>query len=509
MKTYNKLSLIKLGVIGFVFVAILSACNKDFLDRPTQGQYSEGDYPFKEGSGAFDPAIFEAYDVLRLYGIHSAGFQAAVSVRSDDADKGSTPSDGANTRQFDDFTLTSTNGLTNGMWLDHYTAINRCNIVLDRIKNDRSPLTPESVKLSGQAEARMIRAYTYFMLVRYFGGVPIIDSISTDQVSSSNVPRSTAAQVYALIESDLQFAAANLPLSWEDRFIGRLTKGAANGLLAKVYLTQKKWALAKSTANLVIQSGQYDLSTPYNTIFGETGENSKESVFEVQAAATPSETRRYGVQYAANQGVRGTGIWNLGNGFNVPSAQLEAAYETGDPRKARTILYSGGTSIYNEPVPAGLPNPSYNHKTLSSPSYRARYLDNFGYWMNVRILRYADVVLMYAEAANELGGTENIADALAKLEMVRFRARNGNATILPEITTTDQDDLRNAIRQERRVELAMEHERFFDLVRWGTAGTVLRAAGKAFVDGRDELIPIPQAQIDLSKGVLTQNPGFN
>lgn len=490
-------------------VTILSACNKDFLDRPQQGEYSEGNYPFKQGSGAFDPVIFEAYDALRLYGVHSAGFQAAVSVRSDDADKGSTPSDGANTRQFDDFTLTSTNGLTNGMWLDHYSAINKCNIVLDRIKNDKSPLTSESIKLSGQAEARFIRAYTYFMLVRYFGGVPLIDSIAADQISSANVPRSSAAQVYALIESDLQFAAANLPASWESKFIGRLTSGAANGLLAKVYLTQKKWDLAKSTANLVIQSGLYDLSTPYSVIFGESGENSKESVFEVQAAATPTEPTRYGVQYAANQGVRGTGNWNLGNGFNVPSTYLEAAYETGDPRKARTILYSGGTSVYNETVPAGLPNPSYNHKTLISPTYRARYLNNFGYWMNVRILRYADVLLMYAEASNELGGADNVQEALSKLEMVRSRARNGNNTILPKVTVTDQSDLRNAIRHERRIELAMEHERFFDLVRWGIAGPVLRAAGKGFVDGRDELIPIPQAQIDLSKGVLTQNPGFN
>src|SRR5690606_5736837 len=140
-------------------------------------------------------------------------------VRSDDADKGSTPADGANTRQFDEFTLTSTNGLTNGMWLDHYTVINRCNIVLDRIKNDKSPLTPENVKLSGQAEAKFIRAYAYFMMVRYFGGVPIIDSIATDQVSSANIPRSSVAQVYTLIENDLQFAAANLPVSWESKFI--------------------------------------------------------------------------------------------------------------------------------------------------------------------------------------------------------------------------------------------------------------------------------------------------
>ncbi len=510
MKILNKLSRNVIGVAAMSIVAfsIITGCQKDFLDRTTQGEYTEGNYPYPTGSGPFDPTIFDAYNALRFYGVHSAGFLAAVSIRSDDADKGSTPADGPSTIQFETFTMNSTNGLTNGMWIDHYTLINRCNIILDQIKKDNSPLTASAAKINGEAEAKFIRGYAYFMMVRYFGGVPLVDSIATDQVGTSNIPRSTATQIYTFIESDLQFAAANLPASWDSKFIGRVTSGAANGLLAKVYLTQRKWALAKNAASQVIQSNQYNLSTPYNTIFGEAGENSKESVFEIQATATPSEKRDFGVQYSAHQGTRGTGIWNLGNGFNVPSVILEAAYETGDPRKTRTILYSGGTSIYNEPVPLGLPNLMYNHKSHSSPSFRSRYLDNFGYWMNVRILRYADVVLMYAEASNEVGGTENTDEALAKLEMVRARARAGNNGILPRVTTTDQDDLRLAIRQERRIELAMEHERFFDLVRWGTAGAVLRAAGKAYVDGRDELIPIPQAQIDISRGILTQNPGF-
>jgi hypothetical protein len=129
--------------------------------------------------------------------------------------------------------------------------------------------------------------------------------------------------------------------------------------------------------------------------------------------------------------------------------------------------------------------------------------------MNIRILRYADVVLMYAEAANELGGTANITNARVALNSIRLRARAGNTGILPDITTTDQTALRNAIRQERRVELAMESDRFFDIVRWGIAQTVLNASGKtAYVNSRDAVLPIPQVQIDLSAGVLTQNPGY-
>ncbi|RYG06783.1 MAG: RagB/SusD family nutrient uptake outer membrane protein, partial [Chitinophagaceae bacterium] len=142
------------------------------------------------------------------------------------------------------------------------------------------------------------------------------------------------------------------------------------------------------------------------------------------------------------------------------------------------------------------------------------YNSRSGWWMNVRILRYADVVLMYAEAANELGGATNIANALAAVNSIRARARRDLPTSAPagtlaNLNITDQSTLRDAIRQERRVELAMEHERFFDIVRWGIDLAAMQAAGKtAYTPSRDRLLPIPQQQIDLSKGVLTQNPGY-
>lgn len=120
-------------------------------------------------------------------------------------------------------------------------------------------------------------------------------------------------------------------------------------------------------------------------------------------------------------------------------------------------------------------------------------------------MRYADVVLMNAEAANEIGGEEMIDEALEKLEMVRNRARGGNPDILPKVTTRNQAELRDKIRFERRIELAMEHERYFDIVRWGIAGDVL---GAKWIPGKHELFPIPQEQIDLSNHILTQNPGY-
>jgi hypothetical protein len=501
----------------FITVALFAGCKKDFLDREPQGSYTQDTYPYPLGSGPYDTYLFGAYSELRQFNVHSQFFIFATSVRSDDADRGSTATDGVpNSSDFDDFPVSAASTWNNGLWLGYFSLINKANIALDQIKKNTTIVATPEVKIQSEAEARFLRGYAYFMLVRLYGRVPLIDSVATDAASQSNIPQSPPAAVYTFIENDLQFAVANLPLSWDPKFVGRATKGAANGLLAKVYLTQSKWAPAMAAAQAVINSGQYDLSTSYDKIFREEGENSKESVFEVQATANATTPTANGVQYAQIQGIRGAGIWNLGIGWNVPSTFLEAAYETGDPRKNRTILYMStatttNQTLYGENTPVwsatgSTPNPRYNNKVYTNPALRASIASMSGWWMNVRILRYADVVLMYAEAANETG---NSTEALAKLEMVRARARAGNNTILPPVTTTDQVLLRDAIRKERRIELAMEHDRFFDLVRWGIAETTLLAAGKPkFSNGRDVLMPIPQAQIDLSQGKLTQNPGY-
>jgi len=500
-------------------VALLGSGCKKFLDTQKQGSYSTETYPFSNGAGdnPYDQFVFGVYNELRQYDVHVDGFLVATSIRSDDAEKGSTPTDGgADVIGMDNFTVVPTNGRCNALWKGYYNLISKANLVLDQVENNKEIVATDAAKIQAQAEARFLRGYAYFMLVRFFGRVPLVDKVVG--ASDSNIPQSTPAQVYAFIEADLQFAAANLPVSWPAKFIGRLTKGAANGILAKVYLTQQKWAPAMATANMVMTSGQYDLSTSYDVVFRESGENSKESVFEVQATASAAVPVANGIQLTSHQGVRGSGVWDLGWGWNMPSAQLEAAYEANDPRKARTIMYTSTAgnprqTIYGETLPVGLPNPKYNNKASTNPAIRASVGHRFGYWMNVRILRYADVVLMYAEAANEVGGTANTTAALTALNSVRERARRGApAGTLPDITTTDQNLLRTAIQQERRIELAMEYDRFFDLIRWGStvAGAAMTAAGKtAFSYDRDKYLPIPLTQIDLSKGVLTQNFGYN
>ncbi len=512
----NKFSLYKKTIATALLLGsmAMTSCEK-FLDTQRQGAYTEDNYPYPEGGGPYDQFIFGAYNDLRSYSVHVDGFVNATSIRSDDADKGSTASDGgADVFGMDNFPVLTTSGRANALWTGYLGLVTKCNETIHQVENNPDINADESIKQQTIAEARFLRGYAYFMLVRLFANVPIIDKKLDDPAQQVNIPQNTASEIYQFIEQDLTFAVAHLPLSWDSQFIGRATQGAANGILAKVYLTQKKWGPAMSTAKLVMESGQYDLSTDYAKIFSEEGENSKESVFEVQATASATATQANGIQYASLQGVRGANDWNLGWGWNVPSDALEAAYEDGDPRKARTILYAStntvqNRSMYNEvmPVyPSEVPNPRYNHKVLGNPSLR-NSISRGCWWMNVRILRYADVVLMYAEAANESGQTE---EARTALNSVRARARRGApAGVLPDVTATNQNTLRNAIRHERRIELAMEHDRFFDLVRWGIAEQVLHAAGKTnFRAGRDELLPIPQTQIDLSNNVLKPNPGY-
>ncbi|MBL7740906.1 MAG: RagB/SusD family nutrient uptake outer membrane protein [Chitinophagaceae bacterium] len=516
MTLFNQTS--RLACLVFIVAGILlfaTGC-KRLLDTERQGGYDADNYPYPGGSGPYDQFIFGAYNDLRSFNVHSQSFITAASIRSDDADKGSTPADGgSNAITMDNFPVLPSNGFCNTLWLGYYGLINKCNSTIKEVNTNTTIVATDAIKQQTLAEARFLRAYAYFNLVRFFGRVPLIDTLFSDPAAQNNVPQSTAAQIYTFVESDLTFAAANLPLSWDLKFVGRATSGAANGLLAKVYLTQQKWAMAMAAANAVITSGQYNLSTTYDKIFREEGENSKESVFEVQATASAAIQTANGVQYAQIQGIRGSGVWDQGWGWNTPSTFLEAAYEANDPRKNRTIMYTSTATttyqtIYGENLPVGLPNPRYNNKVYTNPSLRTSIGHRFGYWMNVRILRYADVVLMYAEAANEAGGDANITAARNALNSVRGRARIGApAGTLPDITTTDQATLRTAIHQERRVELAMEHDRFFDIVRWGIAQDALHAAGKtAFSNSRDVLLPIPQTQIDLSAGVLTQNPGY-
>jgi len=237
-------------------------------------------------------------------------------------------------------------------------------------------------------------------------------------------------------------------------------------------------------------------------MFTEANEYGPESVFEVYCDSKPSLKIDLSSQFGQIQGIRG--LPNLGWGFNAPSQVLMNAYEAGDPRKAASVIANGDV-LEGRTIRADAAGYQFfNKKAYTLAAERALYgrsIDPQAYWLNIRVIRYADVLLMHAEAACENGNTT---EALDKLEMVRARARGGNTAVLPKITTTDITELRAKIHQERRIELAMEWERFYDLVRWDEAKTTITG----FVVGKHELFPIPQIEIDRSGGILTQNPGY-
>lgn len=506
----NKLILLLAAVTG---VMLTTSCN-DFLDRSPQGQFTEDDNP----NALVNGKIYNIYTLMRNYNI-TAGVPAFAiqSFRSEDAEKGSAVSDGSDVAQmYDDFVYTPTNGLLGAYWSQNYAVIFQCNDILDALAATEATgkLTEEDLRNRG--EALFFRAYCYFNLVRAFGEVPLV-TFKIVESSDANLPKTTAAKIYEQIDKDLASAELLLPERWIPEFLGRLTWGAARSLHARTFMMRNNWDSLYVAANDVMQSGLYNLATPYDKIFTDEGENSGGSILELQCTATAAmpESDKIGSQFAQVQGVRGAGQWDMGWGWNMATSQLYGAYEPGDPRRDATLLYfreeesdpitpENTNTPYGESPVSQAMGFAFNKKAYTNPALR-REFSKMGFWVNIRLIRYSDVVLMAAEAANEKGMT---GEANANLEMVRARARGSNANILPKVQSMDQSVLRDAIRHERRVELGMEFDRFYDLVRWGIASEVLHAAGKVNYQPKNALLPLPQSEIDKSKGVLVQNPNY-
>jgi hypothetical protein len=476
----------------------MTSCS-DLLDTKPLGVAITGDL----STGGFEADAFGLYGQLRSSAVSDWTRYWFQSIRSDDAAKGSSVPDAAQAgADFNEFGYSNTSFLNNGNWNDHYKVINACNDLIDAI--EVSGLTDPGT-IVNMAEARMIRAFLYFDLRRDYGEIPIVDKKVVEVVDGIK-PKSTVAEVDAFIKADLEYASANLPLTWVSNFAGRATKGFADGLLAKLYLyqasksnSQALYAASLAKSEEVINSGIYALEPSYKKLFSREGNNSIESIFEVQQFVTASG-QNFSNNYYVSQGVRGTGAWDLGWGFNVPTQNLIDAYEVGDPRKDHTILASGeddggyGSGIL--PAAPPLDQPYWNKKAYTEASVRTALSQRQNNWENIKILRYADVLLMASEAAFKTG---NIALATTYLNQVRARARGG-ASVLPNVTATMA-----AIKHERRIELALEGERFYDVVRWGDGPALLGSLG--FLP-KHEWYPIPQTAIDQSQGVLVQNPNY-
>ena len=473
MKKLNIL-LVSLSLMGVV------SCGDDFLDRKPLGQSTAGDLT----EGGLQTEVYGVYEKLRRQaGVSNWTRYWFQSVRSDDATKGSTATDAAEMGTImDNFQYTKVKGEANDNWSGHYNVIYDCNAIIDKAQN----LTDNGSKIN-RAEAHAVRGFLFFDLRRDYGEIPLV----TNPVNSPQdiiKAKSTVAQVDVQIKADLMAAAAVLPISWPGQE-GRATSGMAKSYLAKLALYQGNWGEALQYAEEVINSGVYSLNPNYDKLFFDESDNGTESIWEIQFS------RIGGVNYSNNywesQGIRGAGTWDLGWGFNVPTTNLVNAYETGDKRKAATILEEGMSDGFGNTLPTGLAQKYWNKKAYSLPSRRTIEGENKNHWTNIKIMRYADVLLIASEAALQSG---NVAKATTYLNMIRTRAGLGN------ITATLA-----AIKQERRVEFGMEGERFYDLVRWGDAVSVLGALG---YQDKNKYYPIPQTAIDQAGGVLVQNPNY-
>jgi hypothetical protein len=485
--------------IGLLTLGILSLSCSDFLNVNPQNELTQEAFPTSASDAILSTNA--VYATLRNWHYHSGGFPI-LDIMSDDALKGSNPNDAAGTvGPFDNFTHQTTQDGLDRWWAALYQGIRRANVVIEKVALIDFDA---SLKQRYIAEASFLRALYYFDLVRAFGEVPIVTSTEPPL----KVQKSSIADVYELIEQDLLLAIDGLPekTAYSNEDLGRATKGAAKALLAKVYLFQQDFVNAELLALEVINSNIYDLEPNFEDANSQNGEHGVESVFEVGAVASESNV---GNQYANTQGVRGTP--NRGWGFNQPSVSLRAAFETGDPREDATIIELGevldGVLIQGDGTTPDVERDESNN-IIAIESYNQKVwipglTTDTQYGHNRRIIRFSDVLLIAAEALNE---NDKPAQALVHLNRVRARARAGNAGILPDITETGKAALRDIIINERRVELALEGHRFFDLVRTGKAVQFLGPLG--FEAGKHEFLPIPQNEIDISQGSLIQNPAW-
>jgi len=479
---------------------VVPGCKK-FLQKDLQGTMTQESFPVSASDALL--ATNAVYTTTREWYYHSGGYPI-LDIMSDDARKGSNPQDQLNTvGPYDNFKITTTQDGLDRWWDEMYVGIKRANVVIEKVSLISMDTALQNRYL---AEAHFLRGLFYFDMLRAWGGVPLV----TTTTPPLKLTRASEEATYSLILADLQYAESHLPLrsAYISADMGRATRGAVEALLARVYLFRNDFQNAEKYALLVINSNQYSLEPNFINANGVNGNNGPESIFEV--GALPVEgTEGGGDQYANTQGVRGTP--NRGWGFNRPTPSLTNSFESGDPRLKGTVIslkdtIDGVVILGDGSTPAVTKDSAGN--ILEVQCYNRKVWvpgtsTSTQYGHHRRLIRYADVLLMAAEALNE---NNKPAEALVYLNMVRTRARNGNPGILPDITTTNQSDLRDIIFNERRHELAMEGWRFWDLIRTGRATSVLGPLG--FITGTHEHLPIPQSEIDISQGTLTQNPGY-
>ncbi|MBC9913793.1 RagB/SusD family nutrient uptake outer membrane protein [Chitinophaga varians] len=488
-----------------VTLTLLPSCKK-WVDYDAHEDFLVTEKDYLQSSDDYNTMVISVYAPLQwLNQTVPIG-----DIASDNAvTGGENASDVLGLQQIDDYTYTPANDYLTEIWKSAYEGINRANYLTQyKDKNISGNPINFTNKEALYGEVYFLRAYYYFTLVKFFGDVPLFFERRLNLSDSRKLQRSPKADVYAQIEKDLNAAIAVLPNS--NPQAGRVTKYAAQALLGKVLIYENKFDAAASILENVA-NGPFTLVPNFADIFVQSGENGPEAVFEIQysnlfpywnwGAATRGQGN-YAVQQCGIRGLTGTSPYAPGWSTNLPTQELAKAYAAGDQRKDVTVLDIEAYKTAHPEFTITYQAAPYKNTGLYNQKYLPRKGETSGqtelnYLNNYRTLRFAEVLLLAAEANNR-ATTPNDAKARDYLNRVRRRAFRDN---LHDVATSGTA-LRQAIWDERRLELAMEGDRFFDLVRTGRAATIITG----FKAGKNELFPIPQREIEISQ--LQQNPGY-
>lgn len=480
-----------------ISATLMSGC-ENFLD--INPQYTQDAENFFESPEDYERALIGAYDLLQ-----SSFLNVWIGeIASDNSIAGGeSVTDTEGLHEIDNMSHDAVNQELRNIFRWNYAGITRANYILENKDN---------IDFEGKdailAQARFLRAYYYFQLVKYFGDVPLVIDRRLGSAEVREIPRTPTADVYAQIEIDLRSAVD--VLDWASMEKGRVTKGAALSLLGKVLLYQNNFTDASTVLDRVIQEGPYQLFDSFPSLFFVENENSSESVFSVEYTGAEGGSYECLICLEGNaapgfHGIRQYNgpVYGDGNSYNMPTQDLYDAFEAGDIRREATLLDI-------DAFIAGLPNPSgityakgagghtgyYNNKYIKRQGEIGLPDNDLTSPVNYRVIRYADVLLMAAEAFNRKPSPDD-GKALMYVNEVRDR-------VDMDPLSASGTELTELIWKERRLELSGEGHRFFDLVRTGKAAEEI----EGFQEEKHELFPIPQIEIDLAGGNWKQNNNY-
>jgi len=475
------------AIILLLAFAILFSCQKQLELTPKKIYYDNYYQTQEDALGA----INAVYSILTQVNQYNSYLWLIQDVASDDCDARANLND-PNIHQFDTYNFNTTNNYLSGIWQASYLGISRANIVIEKVPEIDMDST---LKVRILGEASFLRGLFYYNLVRLFGDVPLVlkpvsSSLTDEEVYVSRTDKQT---VYEQIFIDLEFASTACPKTYysaSDK--GRVTQGAALAFLAKAYLTNKQFDKSQLKAKETIDLGSFGLWDDFSNNFKDAKRNGKESVFAAQFfAGVPSQNNQIVISGLPSE----PGLFPAGVEIMLPTTDLINSFEEGDFRKETTFFDKYWFYEYDPHIWKHWDQDTYE------PDQTAQCGSNFA------IMRFSEVLLIYAEAINEVSGPNG--DAYDAINQVRARARNGVEDVLPDLTGLSQDEFRDAVLHERRTEFVNEGVRWYDLVRTGNLiEYVNRAKGdKANPQEFNYVFPIPQRELDVNKN-LTQNPNY-